>query len=328
MQLTTVKPGRWARVTLRKHMTVKTLPNALLREYVMGDHEAAVMIGNKTPRRRSLWLTGVFGVLAVVVLNMTLSQKTLTAPMPDTVEMADMTWVEVRSAIQRGYTAAIVPTGGIEQNGAHMVLGKHDYIVRRAADRIARELGRTLVTPVVSFVPQGSYDPPSDNMLFPGTLGIPESVFAQVLEGIARSLKLAGFKTICFIGDHGGNQASQATIAAKLKDEWTGQGMTVLHVSDYYVDDAQIGYLREKGETAATMGNHAGIIDTSELLAVHPQGVDLARLAALPLNPEPTGHSGNPSRATAAYGTALLDIRINAAVRQIRAAMRDQKALN
>ncbi len=56
-----------------------------------------------------------------------------------------------------------------------MVLGKHDYIVRRAADRIARELGRTLV----SFVPQGSYDPPSDNMLFLDTLGIPESVFGK-----------------------------------------------------------------------------------------------------------------------------------------------------
>jgi creatinine amidohydrolase len=315
---------------LRKLNTVnlyQLCPIAVLREHVMSDNEAAVS-GNKTPRRRSLWLTGVLGVLAVVVLNMTFSQRTLTAPMPDTVEMADMTWVEVRGAIQRGYATAIVPSGGIEQNGAHMVLGKHDYIVRRAADLIARELGRTLVTPVVSFVPEGSYDPPSDNMVFPGTLGIPESVFAQVLEGIARSLKSAGFKTICFIGDHGGNQASQAIIAAKLKGEWTGQGMTVLHVSDYYVDDAQIGYLRDKGESAATIGNHAGIIDTSELLAVHPQGVDLSRLAALPLNPEPTGHSGDPSRATAAYGTALLDIRINAAVRQIRAAMRDQKALN
>lgn len=294
----------------------------------MSDHEAVVVIGNKTPRRRSLWLAVVFGVLVVAVLNMALSQKTLTAPMPDTVEMADMTWVEVRSAIQRGYDVAIVPTGGIEQNGAHMVLGKHDYIVRRAANRIARELRRTLVTPVVSFVPQGTYDPPSDNMLFPGTLGIPESVFAQVLEGIARSLKLAGFKTICFIGDHGGNQASQAAVAATLSGEWTGQGMTVLHVSDYYADDAQIGFLLEKGETAATIGNHAGVIDTSELLAVHPQGVDLSRLAALPLNPEPTGHSGDPKRASAAYGTALLDIRINAALRQIRAALPDQKVSN
>ena len=120
----------------------------------MSDHEAAPLTGNKTPRRRCLWLTVAFSVLVVAVLEMVFSQNTLTAPMPDTVDMADMTWVEVRSAIERGYTTAIVPTGGIEQNGPHMVLGKHDYIVRTAADHIAKELGRTLVTPVVSFVPR------------------------------------------------------------------------------------------------------------------------------------------------------------------------------
>ena len=154
-------------------------------------------------------------------------------------------------------------------------------------------------------------------MQVPGTLGIPEPVFAQVLEGIARSLKSAGFKTICFVGDHGGNQAAQAAVAAKLNGEWAGQAMTVLHVADYYVDEAQIAYLREQGETPAVIGSHAGLIDTSELL-------DLSRLATLPLRSEPTGHSGDPMRASAAYGTALLDIRINAALRQIRAAMPEQ----
>jgi creatinine amidohydrolase/Fe(II)-dependent formamide hydrolase-like protein len=79
--------------------------------------------------------------------------------------------------------------------------------------------------------------------------------------------------------------------------------------------------LRGKGETAATIGVHAGIIDTSELLAVHPQGVDLSRLAVLQANPQPAGHSGDPSRASAEYGEALLEIRINAAVRQIRAVL-------
>jgi creatinine amidohydrolase len=294
----------------------------------MSDHEAAVVIGNETAKPRSLWLTVMLSVLIVIALDIAFSRSTLTAPMPDTVDMADMTWVEVRSAVERGYTVAIVPTGGIEQNGAHMVLGKHDYIVRSAANRIAQELGRALVTPVVSFVPEGSYDPPSDNMLFPGTLGVPEPVFAQVLEGIARSLKSAGFKTICFLGDHGGSQAAQAAVATKLDSEWIGQGTTVLHVADYYADNAQVAYLRVQGETSTTIGSHAGIIDTSELLAVHPEGVDLARLTALPSNSEPTGHSGNPKRASAAYGTALLDIRINAAVRQIRAALPDQKASN
>jgi creatinine amidohydrolase len=291
----------------------------------MSDREPAAGISRKLPRLRFWGLSLALGIVACAVLA---SQRTLTAPVPDTVEMADMTWIEVRSAIKRGYTLAIVPSGGIEQNGAHMVLGKHDYIVRSAAKRIAQELGRTLVAPVVSYVPEGSYDPPSGNMQFPGTLGIPEPVFAQVLEGIARSLKLAGFKTICFIGDHGGNQAAQAAVAAKLNGEWAGQGIKVLHVAGYYVDDAQIRYLRDKGETPATIGSHAGLIDTSELLAVHPQGVDLSRLAALPLLPEPTGHSGDPARASAAYGKALLDIRINAAVRQIRAVLPDWQTSN
>ena len=277
-----------------------------------------MVIGNKPPRRQSLWLTVGFSVVVVAALAVAFPQNTLPSQFSSTVDMSDMTWVEVRSAIERGYTAAIVPTGGIEQNGPHMVLGKHDYIVRKAASRIAQELGRTLVTPVVSFVPEGDYEPPTGNMLFPGTLGIPEPVFAQVLEGIARSLKSAGFKTIYLIGDHGGSQASQAAVAAKLNREWAGQ-VTVLHVADYYADEAQIKYLREKGETPATIGSHAGLIDTSELLAVHPQGVDLSRLAAVPVRSEATGHSGNPTRASAEYGKALLDIRIDAALRQIRA---------
>jgi creatinine amidohydrolase len=292
----------------------------------MSNQPTSGVIDSQTRSRRSSWVTAILGVLAIIILEVSFSHSTLTAPMPDTVDMADMTWVEIRSAIENGYTVAIVPTGGIEQNGPQMVLGKHDYIVRSAADRVAHELGHALVTPVLSFVPQGNYDPPSDNMLFPGTLGVPEPVFAGMIEGIARSLKSAGFKTICLMGDHGGSQAAQAAIAAKLNAEWAGQGMTVLHVADYYDDAAQIQYLQANGETAATIGVHAGIIDTSELLAVHPQGVDLSRLAALARNPEPTGASGDPTRASAARGRDLVEIRINAAIRQIRAALKNKLA--
>ncbi len=271
--------------------------------------------------RRSIWLTLLVGGLVVLALEMAFPQRLLTAPVPDTVDMADMTWVELRSAVEHGFTTAIVPSGGIEQNGPHMVLGKHDYIVHKTANRIARELGSALVAPVVSYVPEGDYEPPSGNMLYPGTLGVPEPVFAGVLEGIARSLKRAGFKTIAFIGDHGGNQAAQAQVADKLSREWRGQ-VTVLHVSDYYnVDAPQMKYLRDKGEPQSALGDHAGLIDTAELMAAHPQGVDLSRLANLPIRSEPPGHSGDPTHASADYGAALLDIKVNAAVTQIRAAL-------
>lgn len=99
-------------------------------------------------------------------------------------------------------------------------------------------------------------------MLYPGTLGVSEPVFAGMLEGIARSLKRAGFKSICFIGDHGGSQAMQAQVAAKLTREWAGRTI-VLHLSDCYnVDEPQTKYLRDKGEPQSALGDHAGLIDT------------------------------------------------------------------
>jgi creatinine amidohydrolase len=156
--------------------------------------------------RRKLALSGVAGLAIALVIV----QRPLTAPLPDTVEIADMTWVEVRSAVARGYTTVLVPSGGIEQNGPHMILGKHDRIVRFAAGRIATQLGKTLVTPVIPFVPEGDYDPPQGHLKFPGTIGVSEQAFAGVLDGIARSLKAGGFKTICFILPRNGRSRASA----------------------------------------------------------------------------------------------------------------------
>ena len=276
---------------------------------------------SRPPRRCSLprlALTGVAGAAIVLAVAAPLTAR-LDAPLPDTVEIADMTWVEVRSAIAHGYTTVIVPSGGIEQNGPHMILGKHDRIVRAMAGRIAAQLGKTLVTPVIPFVPEGDYDPPQGHLRFPGTIGISEQAFAEVLDGVARSLKAGGFKTICFIADHGGSVKPQAEVAARLSKEWAPQGVRVIDVSDYYADEAQTGFLRSEGETPASIGQHAGITDTSELMAVHPQGVDLGRFAQAPFTLEPNGVSGDPMRASAGRGKALIDIKVQAAVRQIRA---------
>jgi creatinine amidohydrolase len=275
----------------------------------------------ETPKPTRLRAAGKVALAAAVgvALASYWVQQPLTAPLPNTLQIADMTWVEVRSAIARGYTKVIVPSGGIEQNGPHMVLGKHDYIVGAAALEIARELGQTLVTPVVSFVPEGDYDPPTGHLRFPGTMGVPEDVYAGMLEGIARSLKAGGFKTICFIADHGGSLKPQAEVAQRLTREWAQQGVRVLDVSDYYADPAETEYLKSVGETAAAIGQHAGIADTSELMAAHPEGVDLQRYADTPYTVEPTGASGNPMKASAERGRALLNIKIFAAVRQIKA---------
>ena len=231
-----------------------------------------------------------------------------------------MTSLEVRDAVAAGFRTVIVPSGGLEQNGPHMIIGKHDRIVSWAARRIAEELGDALVAPVVSYVPQGEYDPPTGNLAFPGTMGVPTPVFAAVLEGIARSLKLAGFSAVCFIADHGGSLAAQAEVAAKLSAEWGGMGPKALAIDSFYADAAETAFLWAQGESDDAIGEHATIADTSELMAVHPGGVDLSRLPASPSSFAGLGVIGDPRRSTVARGDALMALKVGAAVAQIRAA--------
>ena len=270
-------------------------------------------------KRFGRWRIAALGLATATLLPFAYPASTLTAPLPDVVDLRDMTWVEVRTALQAGHTTAIVPTGGIEQNGPHMILGKHDYLVAYAARRIAKEVGQTMVAPVVSYVPEGDYDPPSGHMRFPGTLGVPEKVFAGVLEGVARSLKAAGFKTICFIGDHGQSQDVQKDVALRLTREWEKAGVRVMQVGDYYAVPAQTKRLQSDGLSLAQIGQHASIIDTSELMAVHRKGVDLARYRKQFMPQEQSGVYGNPAPSTEALGADLIRMRIDAAVRQIKA---------
>lgn len=259
-------------------------------------------------------------VLAVFMIAIVLPSQLMTAaPLPTTLAIEDMTWVGVRDALANGYTTVIVPTGGLEQNGPHMVIGKHDYIVREAALRIAESVGHTLVAPVVAYVPEGTYNPPTGHLRFPGTMGVPPAVFDGVLEGIARSLKVGGFKTILFIGDHGESQPLQKAVAERLSNEWKNDGVRVDHVAAYYEDGAQISRLLQEGRTRQEIGLHAGLIDTSELMSVNPKGVDLTAYRAFTFPLIATGVAGDPRGATADLGERLLDMRVAAATVEIKA---------
>ena len=240
----------------------------------------------------------------------------IAAAPPATVWLAELTWEETCGALAAGFTTAIVPTAGIEQNGPHVILGKHHHVVSATSERIARELGNALVAPVVDYVPEGRIDPPTSHMRWAGTISVPEPVFEAVIESAARSLRQHGFTLVAFVGDSGGNQAAESRVASRLVSEWGAK--SVLHVSDYYANNGQLEYLKQEGEGDAAIGTHAGIRDTSEMLAVHPAGVRVERaIAGLP---ESSGVEGDASRATAARGEELLRRKVAAAVAQIRAA--------
>src|SRR5260370_39186484 len=85
-----------------------------------------------------------------------------------TVWIDDLTWPEIRDAIAAGKRTAIVYTGSSEQNGPHMVIGKHNIVAHHVAQRIAEQLGDALVYPVMPFSVTGTLNPKSVHLRFPG----------------------------------------------------------------------------------------------------------------------------------------------------------------
>ncbi len=250
--------------------------------------------------------------LVAALLAVAMGHAAAASAASTSVYLEELTWTELRDAIAAGTTTVIVPVGGTEQSGPHIVLGKHNVRARVLAGRIAQGLGNALVAPVIAYVPEGSIDPPAGHMRFPGTISVPEGAFEATLEAAARSFRRAGFRDIVLIGDHGGYQKSLAKVADKLDREWAKQASPVrVHAVEAYYRASVPEFaalLKKQGLADADIGVHAGAADTALALAVDPQLVRSARLHDGTALGAAEGVTGDPRRASAALGNAGLDL--------------------
>jgi creatinine amidohydrolase len=268
----------------------------------------------------------LLAVLAIPTLAITIAAQrpadapaTMTAAKPpDTVFIEELTWAEVRDLVGSGTTNVIVGTAGTEQKGPHMADGEHKFVMEYAADKIARAMGKTLVAPVVTYVPEGGWDPPTGHMRYPGTITLPEDRFIELLVNAGRSLKSGGFKNIYFLGESGGNRNGMREAATRLNELWKGEAKAHW-VDDYYTkshDDQNKWITANMKIPADQIGGHANLLDTSELLFVAPKHVRRDRLTG---NDYPNnGVSGDPAKSTPEIGKVFLQIKIDNALAQIK----------
>jgi creatinine amidohydrolase len=258
-------------------------------------------------------------VIASVVLLITAHASL--AQTPPTVQLQNLTWTELRDQIRAGTTTIIIPIGGTEQSGPYVAVGKHNVRAEYLAEKIAQRLGNTLVAPVVAYVPEGGYAPPTSHMRFPGTITIPDDVFEKLLESAANSFAVHGFRNIVFLGDHGGYQKDLKRVVAQLNKSWAGKDAHAILPPEYY-DASSDGYaqiLRQHGYRDDEIGTHAGLADTSLQLAVAPQMVRLSELKAAPKLGAADGvYGGDPHRSSAELGQLGVDAIVSRTVDAIR----------
>ena len=268
--------------------------------------------------------------IAAVFVLLALLMLTAVAQTPDSVELEQLTWTEIRDAVQAGKTTIIIPVGGTEQTGPYVAVGKHNVRVVALSERIARQLGNALVAPVIAYVPEGNIDPPTSHMRFPGTITVPTDVFERTIESAAESFRIHGFSTIVLIGDHGGYQPSLKATAERLNRRWGSGHATsqerARYVPEYYqaVETTFAAELRARG-FGADIGTHADLTDTSLMLAVDPSMVRLKQLQAASKPDASVGvYGGDPRKASAALGRLGADAQVSAAVQAIRRATTKQ----
>jgi creatinine amidohydrolase len=274
-------------------------------------------------KKPSSFVSLAFVLAALAGVSAQRSSGPPTAPSgkpPDTVLLEELTWAETRDLIKAGTTTVIIGTAGTEQKGPHMADGEHKFVMEYTADKIARALGKTLVAPVITYVPEGSWDNPGGHMTKPGTITLPEDRFVELLVAAGRSLKSGGFKTILLLGESGGNRTGMRTAALGLNELWKGEAKAYW-VDDYYTKshaDQNAYVTKTLGVPADKIGGHANILDTSELMFINPKHVRPSRFAPGG-GYENSGVSGDPSKSTAQLGKVFLQIKIDNALAQIKA---------
>ena len=199
----------------------------------------------------------VWGLVFAASVSQAFAQNRLPLDTLRPIEAGDSLWaeeltaMEIRDLIRTGMTTIIIGTGGVEQNGPYVAGGKHNYVLQTVLPYIATAIGKTLIAPIVKFVPEGNIEPKtSGHMQYAGTISLESATFEALLTDICRSYKAHGFIDIILLGDSGGNQTGMERVADALNRRWSGEKTRVHFLREYYFEDRwSYDYLKKLGIT-------------------------------------------------------------------------------
>lgn len=205
--------------------------------------------------------------------------------------IATNTWSQIAN---RKSTVLLLPLGSCEQHGPHLPLDTDTQIAQYLCTQAALQNDHILIAPSLSITASG------EHAGFPGTLSMGTDALTQVLIEIVRSADWCN--GVVFVNGHGGNTDAVAAAIHTL----TGEQRNV----------AAWWPRIDHGDA------HAGASETSMMLAIHPEHVNMAMAEAGATQPlsqlekqlrnggvravSANGVLGDPTTATSQHGLSLL----------------------
>lgn len=236
---------------------------------------------------------------------------------PAAARIADMPWTEAARRLAGGRPLLLPIGAAAKAHGPHLPLGTDRIVVEAIADRLAVQAD-CLVAPTVAI----GYYPAF--VEYPASQHIGAGLFQDLLTAVMRRFVESGARRLAIL-NNGVSTEGPVMVAAHAIYAETGVRPAVAH-------------LRLFGRTADAClddptGGHADERETSVMLALRPDLVDLAAARPAPPEPQPlaggggrfarpvrlaegrppgageasaAGATGDPTRATAAKGERLL----------------------
>lgn len=219
-------------------------------------------------------------------------------------------------------TIAILPLGAHEYHGPHLPLETDTIIARAVAGRLRKTLPDTLDVIFLEAEPVG-YSP--EHLDRPGTKSLAFDAAVKRWLGIASDLASRGIRKLILLNTHGGNSPLMTIVATEARIR-LGMLSVATSWTRFGVPEGLIA------PEDKAMDIHGGDIETSVMLAIAPERVDMEKARDFPsqqaafardfrhlraygphafgwtmrdLNPD--GAAGNAAAASAEKGERLLD---------------------
>ena len=163
--------------------------------------------------------------------------------------------------------AVVLVVGAIEQHGPHLPIGTDlalgTSILTLALERLDQSVQLWVLPPL-------AYGRSVEHEAFAGTVTLSQETLSAVIHDIAGSVARSGFRRLVLFNSHGGNVSVLETVA---RDARRRTGLMVFPFSMFRIGLTYPPITEVEGQ----WGTHAGEWETSMMLALTPELVDMAR---------------------------------------------------
>jgi creatinine amidohydrolase len=183
-------------------------------------------------------------------------------------DWTDIHWPDF-SGMSPARWIAVLPLAATEQHGPHLPVGTDVMIAQAYLARVRELLPQNLPATFLPIQPVGIS---TEHVDYPGTLTLPTDVALKSWMALGESVARAGLKKLVMVTSHGGNSAAMSLVAQDLRAR---HGLLVVTTSWFRFGFPEGLFSGDE----LRHGIHGGAVETSIMLARHPQHVRKDKIA-------------------------------------------------